>query len=70
MPYINQFFEVLVKEGASDLHIAEGQPPKIRKHGDEMAIRDEPCPRDEAVKMLTEISGPKSWASFEQRVDF
>ncbi len=70
MPYINQFFEVLVKEGASDLHIGEGQPPKIRKHGDVMAIRDEPVTRDEAVKMLSEISGPKSWAIFEERGDF
>ena len=42
MPYIDQLFEVLVNEGASDLHIGEGQPPKIRKHGDVMAIREEP----------------------------
>ena len=42
MPYIDKFFEVLVNEGASDLHIGEGQPPKIRKHGDVMSIREEP----------------------------
>ncbi len=30
MAYIDQFFEVLVEAGASDLHLAEGQPPKIR----------------------------------------
>ena len=32
--YIDQFFEVLIEAGASDLHLAEGQPPKIRRHGD------------------------------------
>ncbi len=34
MAYIDQFFAVLVEQGASDLHISEGQPPKMRKHGD------------------------------------
>ena len=70
MPYIDQFFRLLVSEGASDLHIGEGQPPKIRKHGDVMAIREEPVSRAEAVKMLSEISGPKSWQLFEERGDF
>ncbi len=42
MPYIDQFFAVIVAEGASDLHIGEGQPPKMRRHGEVMPIRDEP----------------------------
>ena len=37
-------FEVLVNAGASDLHLGEGQPPKIRRHGDIMPIR-ESCSR-------------------------
>ncbi|MGH7936460.1 MAG: type IV pilus twitching motility protein PilT [Chthoniobacterales bacterium] len=70
MPYIDQFFEVLINEGASDLHIAEGQPPKMRRNGDVLPIRNEPVNREEAVIMLSEISGPKSWEIFEQRGDF
>ena len=70
MPYIDRFFELLIREGASDLHIGEGQPPKIRKHGDIMSIREKPVTRDEAVQMLSEISGSKSWAIFEERGDF
>lgn len=70
MPYIDQFFETLIREGASDLHIGEGQPPKIRKHGDVMPIRDTPVTRDEAVKMLSEIAEPRSWELFEERGDF
>ena len=70
MPYIDRFFEVLIGEGASDLHIGEGQPPKIRKHGDIMPIRKELITRDEVVSMLSEICGPKNWAFFEERGDF
>ncbi|CAN5574231.1 type IV pilus twitching motility protein PilT [soil metagenome] len=70
MPYIDKFFEVLVTEGASDLHIGEGQPPKIRKHGDVMPIRPEPITREEAISMLSEIAGPRDWEIFEERGDF
>ena len=71
MPCIDKLFEVLVDEGASDLHIGEGQPPKIRKHGDVMPIRAKSrCKRDEVVTMLSEICGSKSWALFEERGDF
>jgi twitching motility protein PilT len=69
MAYIDSFFQVLVEQGASDLHIGEGQPPKIRKHGDVMPIREEPITRDEAAYMLSEIAGPESWATFEERGD-
>ncbi len=64
MAYIDAFFEVLVEQGASDLHIGEGQPPKMRKHGDVTPIREEPITRDEAAYMLSEIAGPESWQMF------
>ncbi len=69
MPYIDQFFKRLVSEGASDLHIGEGQPPKIRKHGDIAPIREEPVTRAEAAMMLREICGEKGWSIFEERGD-
>ncbi len=69
MAYIDSFFQVLVEQGASDLHIGEGQPPKMRKHGDVAPIRDEPVTREEAAYMLSEIAGPESWALFEERGD-
>src|SRR3954465_13140863 len=69
MAYIDSFFEVLVSEGASDLHIGEGQPPKMRKHGDVMPIRPEPVTQEEAAYMLSEIAGPANWAVFEERGD-
>lgn len=69
MAYLDQFLNVVVKQEASDLHIGEGQPPKIRKHGDIMPIRGEPVSRDEAAVMLSEVCGPQKWKIFEERGD-
>jgi twitching motility protein PilT len=70
MPYIDQFLSILVARGGSDLHIAEGQPPKMRRHGDVMPIREEAVRHDEAATMLREICGPQNWELFEDRGDF
>ena len=69
MAYLDQFLRAIVAEGASDLHIGEGQPPKMRRHGDVMAMRPEPVLRDEAVLMLSEIAGPANWKIFDERGD-
>lgn len=69
MPYIDQFLSVIVAEGASDLHIGEGQPPKMRRHGDVMPIRHEPVTREEAARMLREMCGQQRWEIFEERGD-
>jgi twitching motility protein PilT len=69
MAYIDQFLQIVVQQEASDLHIAEGEPPKIRIHGDIMAIRDEPISHDEATQILSEICGSHDWEIFEQHGD-
>ena len=69
MPYLDQFLKVIVDQGGSDLHIGEGQPPKMRKHGDVAPIRAEPVTRVEAEKMLSEICGARLWKIFEERGD-
>jgi twitching motility protein PilT len=69
VPYLDQFFALVVEQGASDLHIGEGQPPKIRRHGDVMPIRAEPITREEASMMLSEVCGPENWQLFEERGD-
>jgi twitching motility protein PilT len=69
MSYIDEFLSVIVAQGASDLHIGEGQPPKMRRHGDVMPIRDEPVTREEAAQMLSEMCGPQRWEMFEDRGD-
>jgi twitching motility protein PilT len=69
MPYIDQFFQVLVDSGASDLHLAEGQSPKVRQHGEIVSIRDEPLTREERSYMLSEIGSPEKWERFEEHGD-
>jgi twitching motility protein PilT len=69
MAYLDQFLSVIVKHGGSDLHIGEGEPPKMRMHGDIVPIRAEPVTGEEAVQMLSEICGPHNWEIFEQRGD-
>ena len=69
MAYIDQFFEVLINAGASDLHLAEGQPPKIRRHGEVMPIREEALSREEMAYMMSEISGLERWQRYEEGGD-
>jgi twitching motility protein PilT len=69
MPYIDQFFEVLVNAGASDLHLAEGQAPKIRRHGEVMPIRNEVLTNEEMAYMMSEICGPERWARYLETGD-
>ena len=69
MAYLDQFLKIVVAQGASDLHIGEGQPPKIRKHGDIMPIRAEQISHEEATRMMSEVCGQNNWEIFEQRGD-
>ena len=69
MAYINQFFDVLIQTGGSDLHLGEGQPPKIRVHGDIVPIREEPLTYEEMSFMMSEICSPTRWQRFEESGD-
>jgi twitching motility protein PilT len=69
MANLDQFLQVIVKEGGSDLHIGEGQPPKMRRHGDVAAIQEEALTRDEAMSMLREVCGERNWKIFDERGD-
>src|SRR6266478_3134340 len=69
MASIDQFLQIVVRQGASDLHISEGQPPKIRKHGDIMPLRAEPVSHEEVARMLSEVCGVNNWEIFEERGD-
>ncbi|HEY5892712.1 MAG TPA: type IV pilus twitching motility protein PilT [Chthoniobacterales bacterium] len=70
MPYIDAFFQYLISVGASDLHLGQGQPPKIRLHGDVMPVREEILDHDEIEYMLHEICSEKGWQIFLERGDY
>lgn len=69
MAYIDDFFKVLVEYGASDLHLSEGQPPKIRRHGEIVPIREEILSHEEISFMLSEICSPQRWTQYEETGD-
>src|SRR6266699_2263184 len=62
MAKLDQFLKVIVDQGGSDLHIGEGQPPKMRKHGDIAPIREMPLTHDETMSMLSEVCGELDFA--------
>src|SRR6202171_5852232 len=69
MPSLHHLLDIVVEQGGSDLHIGEGQPPKMRKHGDVMPIRAEPMLREQPMSMLREATGEHNWKIFEERGD-
>src|SRR5271170_3742958 len=66
---IDDYFDIIVKTNASDLHIQEGQPPKMRLHGDIQKLRDHVLTHAEMEQMLSELAGPKRWEKFVQTGD-
>ena len=66
---IDEYFDVVVQHKASDLHLQEGQPPKMRLHGDIVPIRETPLAHGEMEQMLREVAGPTRWQTFSQKGD-
>jgi len=66
---IDDYFDIIVQTNASDLHLQEGQPPKMRLHGDIQKIRDHVLTHAEMEQMLSEVVGPKRWEKFVKTGD-
>lgn len=64
MAKIDALFQILVERGGSDLHLSEGQPPKIRVHGNVSAISDQILGGDDFREMLAEICEPQPFAQY------
>ncbi len=70
MARINQYFEYLIAQGGSDLHLSEGQPPKIRVHGAVSPIPGQKVLSGEAFReMLAEICDPKAFELYMKSGD-
>ncbi len=69
MAVIDQYFQHLVASGASDLHLSEGQPPKIRAHGAVSPISDGILEHDTLKHMLAEICDPAAFERYLERGD-
>src|SRR4029453_12075657 len=69
MAALDQFLKVIVEQGGSDLHIGEGQPPKMRKHGDVAPIREKRLRRYETMWSLSRVCRGWNWKIFDERRD-
>ena len=69
MAVIDQYFNHLVSSGASDLHLSEGQPPKMRTHGSVSPIAEGVLEHETLNGMLSEICDPKAYERFLEKGD-
>jgi len=70
MAQIDAFFRHLIESKGSDLHLSEGQPPKIRIHGAIVPIPDQPVLQGDSFKqLLAEICDPKAFAHYLETGD-
>lgn len=69
MPKIDKLFEMMMDRGGSDLHLEEGQVPKIRLNGILVDL-DEPVLTEKSLlDYLEEICGPNQWQRYHQMAD-
>ena len=69
MAEIDAFFKLMHEQGASDLHLASGQPPALRLHGDIERIKYETLTSDKLRGLLYEITSQEKIKIFEESGD-
>ncbi|MGV3661199.1 MAG: type IV pilus twitching motility protein PilT [Prosthecobacter sp.] len=69
MPIIDQFFQKLIELGGSDLHLSQGQPPKVRVHGSIKPIADQILDKQLMETMMREICEPRAWDRYVDKGD-
>jgi twitching motility protein PilT len=55
MPALDRYFDVLLEQGGSDLHLSIGYPPMIRAKGELVPIEDGPLDHPTVVRLMDEI---------------
>jgi twitching motility protein PilT len=69
MAKIDAFFKLMHEQGASDLHLAAGQPPALRIRGDVERIKYKVLDNDDLRGMLYEITPEEKIKVFEESGD-
>lgn len=69
MAAIDALFEVLLREGGSDLHLGVGMPPLIRARGELQPIRKEEMTKEEMDTLLYEIVTPEQKVLIDEDLD-
>jgi len=69
MAKIDTLFGTLLDREGSDLHMLQGQPPKIRLHGDLVALDHPPLTAESIREYLEEICAPDRWSRYLEMMD-
>jgi len=70
MPVIDKYFHKLIELGGSDLHITQGQPPKLRVHGSIVPIPGEAVLTESFMEtIMREICEPRAWERYKTTGD-
>ncbi len=69
MPKIDELFRILIESGGSDLHLSQGQPPKMRVHGAIRPIDDYILDGELMEELLRPLANPQQWERYISRGD-
>ncbi|MBL4845153.1 MAG: PilT/PilU family type 4a pilus ATPase [Planctomycetes bacterium] len=70
MAALDVLFREMLSLDGSDLHLLQGQPPKIRLHGHVQVLEGrEVLDGPTLEKMLSEVCGPRRWAQYKRTGD-
>jgi len=69
MHEIDQLFHTLINKNGSDLHLEEGQKPKIRIHGTLVEIGNESLTHEKMTALLSPVPPKEDWQRFESHGD-
>ena len=72
MEHVNEILSVMVKKGASDLHLGVGRPPFFRIDGDLMPSDFDPLTDDDMDRLAKQLLTPKREYRLEEEneIDF
>lgn len=65
MRLLEELLDLMAVQDGSDLHLIAGDPPRMRYHGDLVAINDRPITAQETLDNLYDILPPRIRAIFE-----
>ena len=69
MAKIDALFREMLAHKGSDLHLSQGQPPKIRVHGRIVPLQHPVCTYDQLSEMFKEICPAERWRHYKKTGD-
>jgi twitching motility protein PilT len=67
MAQLDKLFELMIRESASDLHIATGSPPVLRVHGELRRIEIQALKHEQNLAMFAELMNERAKEDFKKR---